>query len=111
MIPRNSIQELLGFHGVFSAEEIRRLLRAAGKLAMKSAKAGQSRDYKAAMDVLLKAAQVEQRQTALTRLLSPAAGVEEYDLAALDLTEEQLELLDVLRNRLQGLPAPRGEPM
>lgn len=105
---RNSIQELLGFHGVFSAEETRRLLRAAGKLAMKSAKAGQARDYKSAMDVLLKAAQIEQRQATLARLLSPAGGVEEYDLAALNLSEDQLEVLDVLRNRLQGLPQPGG---
>lgn len=54
------IVRILQFNGVFTKEEITSLLRAAAPLAAKAARDGKQREYKAAMDVLMKAAKLEQ---------------------------------------------------
>lgn len=58
---RESIVAILSLSGVLLPAEVRQVLRSAVRLAGRAARRGRSREFKAAMGVLFKAARIEQR--------------------------------------------------
>lgn len=92
----------LQFGDTFTREEIQGLVRQAGTLAAKAAKAGNGRNFKRAMDVLLKCAQVEQREKELLPAPQESSVI---DVDVTKMTDEQLAILATLRDQLT-LPAP-----
>lgn len=101
------IVRILSFGGVIPREKIEKLLLQAVEMAEKAGEKLNSRAYKRVMDVLLKAAQVEQREKELIPAPQENGLTIEVDLSELNLTDEQLEALDQVRDRLNLPATPR----
>lgn len=60
-----TVTEILSLGGVYSEDEIKGLIRGAGKLAADAIKKGSARNYRAAMSVIFKAAEIGQKEFGL----------------------------------------------
>lgn len=98
------IVRILGFGGVIPREKIEGLIRQAADLASEAGDKKNTRGFKRAMDVLMKAAQIEQRE----KELIPAPRLDIIDADLSGLTDEELAVLDAVRDRL-NLPVQSKE--
>lgn len=98
------IVRILSFGGVIPRERIEKLLLQGVEMAEKAGEKSNTRAYKRVMDVLLKAAQVEQRE----KELIPVPRLDIIDADLTGLTDEELAVLDAVRDRL-NLLAPSKE--